>query len=120
MAQDSVYEDYITKLKAIFNTIQLAGDRKCFLVLWAKADFDICKNIRHSTQIPLEFLALSIHIPRLFIKKGREARIEYLQYHIGHYEIFVSMKKDIRGWLSTIYSRQKRHKRYAFSRTHIQ
>ena len=72
-------------------------DRKCFLVPWFKVDFDIYENIGHSTQILLELSALSVYIPRLFIKNGRGARIEYLQLYIGYYKVFPSIKKDIQG-----------------------
>ena len=91
--QDNTYEAYIIKLKAILHTFQLTGDRKCFLALQFREDFEIYKNIGHSTQISIEFSVLSIYISRLFIKKGTGARTEYLQLYIGHYEAFSSIKR---------------------------
>ena len=94
---ETACKDCVNKLKEIFNIFQSTGNRKSFIVLQFLEDFELYDNIGHSLQIPIEFLALSIYIPKLFIKKGKGARVEYLQVYFSHFKAFTIIKKDIRG-----------------------
>ena len=99
IAQENACEECVIKLKAIFNTIQRAGDRKSFLAPWVDEDNEIYDNIGHLTQLPLEHSVLNVYVPKLFVRKGRGERFEHLQTKLGHHEPFHSIKKDARGWM---------------------
>ena len=65
------------------------------MTLWYTKDYKLFKDIRHFLQVPLEYSLLSTYILRLYIKKAKEERIEYLQVNIGYYTNFLLIKKDI-------------------------
>ena len=77
----------------------MAGERKSFIVPQFSEDEEVNANIRHLLQIPTDYSALCTYVPKLFIKKGKGARIEYIQLQFGHTESFISIKKNIKGWL---------------------
>ena len=50
--------------------MQSLGDRCCFIAPWYEEDEELYANLGHSTQIPIEYLALTSYIPQLYIKKA--------------------------------------------------
>ena len=57
------------------------------------------KYIGYPTQVPEELAELGYYIPKLFAKNGGGTRTEYVQLYLGYYEPFISIKRDLRGWL---------------------
>jgi len=46
-------------------------------------------------QILIEYSVLCTYIPRLYIKKAKGVRLEYVQINLEYYNIFISAKKAI-------------------------